>query len=1240
MYIKKIIIQGFKTYKNHTIIDLVSPHHNVVVGRNGSGKSNFFAAIRFVLSDAYTHMTREERQGLIHEGSGTVMSAYVEIIFDNSDGRIPINKVEVSIRRTIGLKKDDYSLDGRSATRSDVMNLLESAGFSRSNPYYIVPQGKITSLTNSKNGERLLLLKEVSGATVFENKLKESIKEMNNSNYKKQRIDETLQSIDERLSDLQIESIDLKKFQQLEKSKKILEYNLFDREYNELNQTIEDIDENYNTLLQQSSQDLQDLEKREKLCQQLQSTIDQLKVSLKISRLEKDQTNLDYNELFKLISAKEVKIHELKHSNEDSIERLNSIQQQINKFKSLKYDNELKVKDIKPEIINLQNQELKLKDNLSEFKSKQRSLYSKQQRFSKFETKKQRDTLLNQEISLIKRQLISKDNEINQINSQIKINENNISELNKKITNLNSNINNEEYQLTSLNLKNSINELKLELNNLNDKRKILWRDEIRYKSIYDSLNNDLNNANNLVSQTMDRSQAQGLNSVKQIVNKLNLQDKVYGPLAELFNVNEKYKTATEVIAGTSLFHIVVDNDQTASLIMEELVRIKGGRATFMPINRLNNGNGNGNDNDHDIIYPDSNEYQCIPLIKKIKFDNPLIGRAINQVFGKAIVVADLSIGSELARKFKLSAITLDGDRADTRGVLSGGYRDYKRSRLDALKVQSKKRKELTNVENDLNGCVKEIELLNQSITSVNNELQLNVRDLDKLQSQQEPIKIELARANDKKFNLQQELKGYQSNINNLKSIRNSLSINLKQNEVELNSQFAQVLSDNEIEQLNQLNLNIKITENELDSIVTKLSDLETQISSYESELNNNIIPKLTSLTVELNKYQTNSQVNFEVKEHEQELINLNNELSKVQGRQKKVLEEFNAINEEIQKSESSLKKSNDQQLSLLKKLEKFSKYSEKTLNKKSILVNRRDEVQKKIRELGVLPEEAFHTNDSSNDDLLKELNKVNEELLNYSHINKKAMEQFSTFNKQRDELVIRREELETSRQSIEDLIKNLENQKDEAIRKSFKQVAKSFNEIFETLVPAGVGNLIIQKRNSIDNGNGNGNGNGNDGNGDDDVQSEQIEQDNEDGVNEITQSQLTNEQSIDNYVGVAISVSFNSKHDEQQRIEQLSGGQKSLCAIALILAIQQCDPAPFYLFDEIDANLDTQYRTSVANMIKHLSKDAQFICTTFRPEMLQVADKFFGVIYSNKVSSVSEINKEEAMSFVENQQQN
>jgi structural maintenance of chromosome 3 (chondroitin sulfate proteoglycan 6) len=146
------------------------------------------------------------------------------------------------------------------------------------------------------------------------------------------------------------------------------------------------------------------------------------------------------------------------------------------------------------------------------------------------------------------------------------------------------------------------------------------------------------------------------------------------------------------------------------------------------------------------------------------------------------------------------------------------------------------------------------------------------------------------------------------------------------------------------------------------------------------------------------------------------------------------------------------------------------------------------------------------------------------------------------------------------------------------------------------------------------------------------------------------------ESTMEDYVGVSIRVSFNSRKQKGQQISQLSGGQKSLVALALIFAIQQCDPAPFYLFDEIDAALDAQYRKSVAgktwfffvvsiilhepsvkDMIHELSAHAQFITTTFRPELLQNANKFYGVTFTNKVSNVQLITKDDAMQFVEDQ---
>ncbi|KAK6455174.1 RecF/RecN/SMC [Scheffersomyces xylosifermentans] len=1208
MYIKKIIIQGFKTYKNATVIDLLSPQHNVVVGRNGSGKSNFFSAIRFVLSDDYTHMTREERQGLIHEGSGTVMSAYVEIIFDNSDGRIPLNRTEVLIRRTIGLKKDDYSLDGKSATRSDILNLLESAGFSRSNPYYIVPQGRITSLTNSKDADRLELLKEVSGATVFENKLKESEKEMKNSTYKKQRIDETLASIDERLSDLQIESADLKKYQGLDKSKKVLEYNLFDREFNDLTSSIDEIEEKYNALLLESQQDLQNLDNREKLCQELTDTINELKISIKVSQLTKEQSDLDFNQLLNIVADKEVKLNDIKSSLESSRETTEELDRQIDQYRTFIAHRESEISKLKPELVELQSEESRDKEELVQLTSKQRALYSKQNRFSKFKTRKERDSWLNKEISSLKKELQRKENDINQLNSELKSQESDINEWNEKIDKLNGEILDGSHMSAVNQLKASVTDLKIKINELNDKRKILWRDEIRFRSIHDSVANDLNNANNLVNQTMDRSQAQGLAAVRSIAAKLNLTDNVFGPLASLFNVSDKYKTAAEVVAGNSLFHVVVDNDDTASLIMKELARTKSGRVTFMPLNRIEVS---------PVEYPDSNDHQCIALIKKLKYNDANVGKAITQVFGRTVVVGDLQTGAELVRSYKLSAITLDGDRADNRGVLTGGFRDYKKSRIDALKIQAKKRGELEKTDSDLKACVDEIEEINQKITSMNNELQLSVRDLDKLQLAQEPTKIQLSQLTNKKFNAEQELDILKINLSNVRIARDTALLKIKQHESELNSDFAQSLSDEELEVLESLTRQINSVETHLDKIVTKLSEFETQISVFESELANDYKPTLEKLLSQRRSLEDRNVNSFEETELERELESLHIELNTIQARNQSANDEFNKISNEISTSEAALKRANDQQLSLIKKLEKFSKSSEKILNRKAILTNRREEVQKKIRELGVLPEEAFQASNYdkfTSDDLLKKLNKVNEELSKYSHINKRAMEQYNTFTKQRDELVKRREELDTSSDSIESLIKNLETQKDEAIRKSFSQVAKSFNEIFETLVPAGVGNLIMQTRDDA---------NANVDNYSDDE-------------NEV--SNRSSESSIENYIGVSISVSFNSKFDEQQRIEQLSGGQKSLCAIALILAIQKCDPAPFYLFDEIDANLDTQYRTAVASMIHSLSSKAQFICTTFRPEMLQVADKFYGVMFSNKVSTVSEINREEAMNFVEGQQ--
>ncbi|CAM9100462.1 unnamed protein product, partial [Phaeothamnion confervicola] len=244
MYIKQVIISGFRSFRSQSETEPFSPHHNVIVGRNGSGKSNFFDAIQFVLlSQRFTTLRPEERQHLLHEGAGAnVMSAFVEIVFDNSDGRLAQDGDEVVLRRTIGLKKDEFFLNRKRVNKNEVSSLLESAGFSASNPYYIVQQGKVSTLTLMRDEERLNLLREIAGTKVYEERREESLVIMDETNSKRDKIQEVITYIEERLAELEEEKEELGTYQKLDRNRRALEYTLYDKELRKAREDLEQIE--------------------------------------------------------------------------------------------------------------------------------------------------------------------------------------------------------------------------------------------------------------------------------------------------------------------------------------------------------------------------------------------------------------------------------------------------------------------------------------------------------------------------------------------------------------------------------------------------------------------------------------------------------------------------------------------------------------------------------------------------------------------------------------------------------------------------------------------------------------------------------------------------------------------------------------------------------------------------------------------------------------------------------------
>lgn len=603
---------------------------------------------------------------------------------------------------------------------------------------------------------------------------------------------------------------------------------------------------------------------------------------------------------------------------------------------------------------------------------------------------------------------------------------------------------------------------------------------------------------------MDRNTNRGIAAVRRIKRQHNL-DGVYGTLAELFDVSDRYRTAVEVTAGQSLFHYVVDTDETATKVLEILQHENSGRVTFMPLNRLRTRPANT---------PKASD--TIPMIEKLQYD-PAYESAFMHVFGKTIICPNLQVASQYARSHGVNAITPDGDRSDKRGALTGGFHDNRHSRLDAIKKLAKWRDEFESKRTRGVEIRKELEQLDQLVTKAVGQLQKLEQQRYQVQNSSGPLRQELRNKRDLHMKKKDELEAKWRALRNVEANLASLNDQISAFEGELSSPFQKSLSNEEESLLDTLGTTAQELRKQYHVLSGRRSELEARKSILEVELRENLNPRLDQLVSE-DVDMDDESFQGNLKETQRELKRLNQVQDNLSDRVRQVdesVEQANARVTELEQRKAEIRRDLED---LAKSIEKHQRRMEKSMQKKAALTKQATECAANIRDLGVLPDEAFtkyKTTDSN--DVVKKLHKVNEGLKKYSHVNKKAFEQYNSFTKQRETLTSRREELDASQKSIDDLIMVLDQRKDEAIERTFKQVSREFANVFERLVPTGRGRLIIQRKTD-----------------------RAVRQD-----DEIDSEDEESRQTVENYVGVGISVSFNSKHDEQQRIQQLSGGQKS-----------------------------------------------------------------------------------------------
>ncbi|CAI5742589.1 unnamed protein product [Hyaloperonospora brassicae] len=1174
MHIKQVSVCGFRSYKDQVAVEPFSKQHNVVIGRNGTGKSNFFDAIRFgLLTSRFANLRPDERQALLHEGAGKhVMSAYVEIVFDNRDGRLPVDDDEVALRRTIGVKKDEFFLNRKHITKTDVVHLLESAGFSRSNPYYIVQQGKVNALAVMREQERLELLKEVAGTKVYEDQRIKSLKILQETQAQRDKIQEVVLYIEERLSELDEEKEELKEYQQLDREHRALEYTMHEKELQSVRTEIEVLD------TERQKESALSTELHEKL----------MHVRAGISRIESDQRAKNQhlaqlvderekreNERGELTKAKcklEMELNELKEQiSTDGVQRCAASKEVAVVKREIQAKQALLNGEILPALRQAELAHDQVARKLEECKVQSKHLIAKQSRKSQFRTQQQRDDYLQREISDIEGLVRRKKSDTASLRSSIEELAQSIEGSERTLQQQTEELREHRRRVDTVGTE--MLRLKEQRNILNEERKEKWREENQISYRERELEKKLSDGEAALQSTMAYGVRRGLQAVREMQDRIR---GIYGPLIDLVKpVDERYCIAADEAAGGALFHVVVDTDDTAARIMQDLDKKNLGRLTFLPLNRLKV-------KDH-FDYPRNDD--VVALVEKLEYPAE-VRKGVMATFGKKLLCRDLEACGRYAEQTNMDCLTLDGDMVHRRGALNGGFKDPRRSRTRAMMEVKQAQLELESVAERARRVKAEAQQADQRVTGVISEIQKLEAEKHRVVSAHERLCSEISQRKShiriQKENLAQREQSselQEREIGYLHSMIESLH-------AELLAPMQDALTADEQQSLHSLLSTISSLETEERERSQRVADIRSQKEGIKTVLEENLMKRETELAKQLG-------------EGIEELV-VSERGEKVKAKQIDLIDASHLV---------------DDNTSSLKNLEKNIETLQQEIANEKVQVDalhkedERDDAIRDIRELGTLPiAELEKFKVLSYEDVIKQFKRRSEKLKKYSHVNKKALDQFMNFNEQRATLLDRKKEIDDAYDSIKDLIDVLDKRKDEAIFRTFKGVAGFFSEVFRELVPTGEGKMILV--------------------GADTGQTDQVDH-----------GDASRGPNVDTYSGVQVKVNFRGEGDSYL-MQQLSGGQKALVALAFIFAIQRVDPAPFYLFDEIDQALDSTHRAAVAALIHRQahSKDspAQFITSTFRPELVNIADSFYGIGYQNKISNVYSMTKEESLGFISN----
>lgn len=1162
MYFKKIDLHGFKSFAEPVSIVF---HEGItcIVGPNGSGKSNISDAIRWVLGEQSPKMLRGGKmEEVIFAGTASRKSrgmAEVTLVIDNSTGILPIDYTEVAItRRMYRSGESEYSINNNPCRLKDIRELIMDTGIGVDG-YSLIGQGKIADIVSSKPESRREIFEEAAGVVKYRSRKAEAERKLLATSHNLERVNDIIGEIEGRIDQLREDSEKAAEFLALREQYKIHEINI----------TLKNIE----TVILKNEYLKDELIEAEEQIDQYKQEKASLEEQLRVKRSEQQALEQRINELrdqiLVIVEEGNTFLNQTQ-LNRERRETLDRDQQRLER-ELLLLNQKLEREVGEKEQLSQQSQELDLRytalrtqqDEKMEAHATLLSIYQERQKslaeqkdliFELYSTTNRMDTEI-QSLEQMQNSL-RKRGEVIQLDQNASLPENEELKLQEaQVSHLIRNLEEEKSSLHQAYLEEQATS-----SDLAGRERLLSRDleDLRVQIGQTA-------SRKRTMEEMEQSYEGYHHAVRFVMKRENLSG-IHGVVADLIQVPEGYEVAIETALGAALQNIVCEDDQSAQRAIQALKENKAGRITFLPLASIRAGR----------MQRDSGLAQAAGFrgygSDCIRFDMKY-QEIMEYLLGRVILVENLDQAVRLAKKAQsgLRFVTLDGEVVNAAGAITGGTVKQHAGNLLERKAETKRlAQELVLLEQKKSGLVTELERLTTS------------------------RQVSSARM------LEQEQKLRQAELDLLRETNNLSTIVQKRADQELASQkwlreLAGIETESQSAQQMIQEIQTKaarerqaIAETE-QKILDLTSRQEGEQEQVEQALEAVTVARLALTVVEAERNNIQQQFNrslrdFSEMEKEQdskllELESIRQHRSRIDAEDGILAKEQQAVEQKKSAVEQRLLENQNKRTLAHSASDELQSRKEQQDELLFAVQNQKYEIQMKMEkneaQMDALKDklwEEFEISYLAAIDMKKkdfvmaiaqrEAKELKSRIRALGEVNIGAIKEYETVKERYDFLSEQRTDLLVALESLQEIINDMDRTIQSNFRDSFNQIAANFGESFRALFGGGTAELRLEDEN--------------------------------------------------NPLESGIEIVAQPPGKKLQNMNLLSGGEKTMTAIALMFSVLKAKPTPFCILDEVEAALDDTNIQRFAGYLKNF-REIQFTLVTHQKATMEYADVLYGV---------------------------